>query len=306
VSRVPPWAEHLRTSLRLRLGRRFVQLRRAVGRPTQRQPVRRTRAADAPIVVAGCHRSGTSLVRRILNSHSRIACPAEVQLFESLAPVLEAPFAERGFSAIDLTMDQVAADLGGLIDGWMSAHAERAGKPRWAEKSPGNVQVLPTIDRLLGHRATFLLIARDGMDVACSLGKGRWEVLGAQLAAGGDPYVAAARFWVERNRSVLAFREALPQRTHLLRYEDLVIDPERALAGVFAFLGEPWEPQVLDFNRFHHGAGLEDHVVSATWRVEDGRGKHRQLPIEQQHRMWEVVRPTMLDLGYEDRTYPHP
>jgi hypothetical protein len=129
-------------------------------------------------------------------------------------------------------------------------------------------------------------------------------VIGAHLQAHDDPYVAAAHYWVDMNQRLLAFRRAAPERTHLLRYDALIADPEREIARALAFLGEPFEPAVLDFNRFAHDAGLEDHVVSSTWRVEDERGKHRALPSALQARLWTVVRETMLALGYEDRSYP--
>ena len=88
-----------------------------------------------------------------------------------------------------------------------------------------------------------------------------------------------------------------------MRYEDLIVDPERTLIRVFRFLDEAWEPEVLDFNRFHHDGGLEDHVVSSTWKIEDGRGKHKSLPAALQATLWKIVRPTMVALGYDDRTY---
>lgn len=298
------WVERLRTSLRLRAGRRWVWLR-------QKAAGSRARAArvdpaldEVPIVVAGCHRSGTSLVRRILDSHSRIACPPEAQLFEPLANVLTNEFAEKGFAGIGVDPDVAAAELGAVAERWLRAYADRKGKPRWAEKSPGTVNQLPGVDRLLGGRARFLLVVRDGMDVAHSLGKGRWSVMGPLLERHDDPYVAAAHYWVELNRKLLAFRAALPERTFVLRYEDLVAQPEARMREVFAFLGEAWEPEVLDFNAFPHDGGYEDHVVSSTWKVEDNSGRHRALPPALQARMWAVIRDTMRELGYEDRSYP--
>lgn len=294
--------ERVRTSLRLRVGRRLVWLRqRSSGR--RRAAVAAPERDDVPIVVAGCHRSGTSLVRRILDSHSRIACPPEAQLLEPLANVLTHEFAERGFAGIGVDVDRAAAELGAVAERWLRAYAEGKGKPRWAEKSPGTVRQLPGVDRLLGGRARFLLVVRDGMDVAHSLGKGRWTVLGPLLERHGDPYVAAAHYWVDMNRRLLAFRAAVPERTFVLRYEDLVEAPEAQLQAVFAWLGEPWEPGVLDFNRHPHDAGYEDHVVSSTWKVEDNRGRHRALAAPLQARMWAVVRETMGALGYAERAY---
>jgi hypothetical protein len=253
---------------------------------------------QVPIVVAGCHRSGTSLVRRILDSHSRIACPPETLMLEWLGASLSHRHAEQGFAGVGLTLDQAALDLGALVDRWMRAWAASKGKPRWAEKSPATFHQLPAVDRMFGGRTRYVLVVRDGRDVACSLGKGRWWVLEPLLAVHPDPYVAAAHYWVDANRKILAFRDAVPDRCRLVRYEDLVVRPEDELQALFAFLGEAWEPAVLDFNRFPHDAGFEDHAVSATWKIEDGRGKHRELPDDVLAQVSAVVAETMGALGY--------
>ncbi len=299
------WVDRVRTSLRLRAGRGVVWLRRRVApAPRPRAAAPAASSGSVPIVVAGCHRSGTSLVRRILDSHTSIACPPEAQVLEALGRVVTHEFAEKGFEGIGLTGDAAAAELGALADRWLADYARRRGKPRWAEKSPGTVHELPGVDRLFGRRAQFLLIVRDGMDVAHSLGRGRWSVMAPWLERHPDPFVAAAHYWVDMNQKLLAFSRAVPERSFRLRYEDLVADPEARLREVFRFLGEPWEPDVLDFNRFQHDSGYEDHVVSSTWKVEDNRGKHRSLPAPVQARMWDIVRDTMLELGYEPRVYP--
>ena len=288
----------MRTSVRLRAGRGWVEIRRWVAPargPSSAAPTDRDRV---PILVVGCHRSGTSLVRRILDSHSRIACPPETLMLEPLGAVLSHDAAEKGFAGIGVTLDDAASELGALAERWMRRYADAKGKPRWAEKSPATFNQLPAVDRMFGRNARFLLVVRDGRDVARSLGAGNWSILRPWVERHGDPFVAGAHYWVDANRKMLAFRDAVPERTHVLRYEDLVTRPEDTLRAVFAFLEEPWEEAVLDFNRFPHDAGVEDHVVSSTWKIEDARGKHAEMPEDLRGRVAAIVESTMLALGY--------
>ena len=293
---------------RVRLVRPVIRARGALLRRFQPNRAPRLDAAlDAiPILVLGCHRSGTSLLRRCLNSHSRIACPAETLFLESFAAALDYPDAERGYAAIGMRPQRPARELRELAESWMREHAAREGKPRWADKSPGVLGHLGGLEQMFGTRARYLAIVRDGMDVATSLGSAdpMWWQLEPHLAPDGDRYLAAARYWVARNRALRAFLDRHRSHSHVVRYEILVQRPEATLRAVFASLGEAWEPEVLDFNRHHHRDGLlEDHHVGTTTRFEDNSGKHRRLPQPLQVKMWDIVRETMMSFGYEDRSY---
>jgi hypothetical protein len=258
-----------------------------------------------PVLLVGCHRSGTSLVRRCVNSHSRIACGGESLLLEHLGAVFDTPYATDGMGALDLAPPEVAAGLGPVVSQWFQAYAARQGKPRWADKSPGNTLHLEGIDKLFAGRPSYVCIARDGMDVARSIGRASptWWQLEPLLKLEPDPYLAACHYWVDLNTRMLRFLKDHPERCLLFRYEDLVREPEPALRRLFTFLGEEFEPQTLDFNTQQHSGGLEDHHVATSTRFEDNTGRHRTLPPDLQRRMWAIVAPTMAALGYEPRTY---
>jgi hypothetical protein len=117
----------------------------------------------------------------------------------------------------------------------MSDFADRAGKVRWSEKSAGQ-----PIDAAwsLFPDAQVVHIARDPRDVVASSMRTVWT--------DPDP-VAVARGW--RAFTLRAIRrgfEAGPERYLSVRYEDLARDPAAVLRLVCSFLGEEYEPSMLD------------------------------------------------------------
>ncbi|MEM6928107.1 MAG: sulfotransferase, partial [Myxococcota bacterium] len=227
------------TTARVRLLEPLVRARGALRRMLEppRTAIRDARLDTSPVLVLGCYRSGTSLLRRCLNSHSRIACPPETMFLASFAEALGRRDAARGLAAIDMTLDEATDDLRVLADRWMRRNAAAQDKPRWADRSPGVLLHLDGLDRLVGEQAQYVAIVRDGMDVAASLGtaRPRWWELDPFVAADGDELLAAARFWVDRSQRLRAFTSARPDRVHTLRYEDLVRQPERTLRRMFRF-----------------------------------------------------------------------
>src|SRR5688572_25806338 len=94
----------------------------------------------SPVIVGGCGRSGTTLMRVILDTHPSICCGPESHLF---LPHLPAPakLAQRfGLSQTDVaTLLATSATQAEFIDRFFARYAEVRQKPRWAEKTPRNV-----------------------------------------------------------------------------------------------------------------------------------------------------------------------
>ena len=266
-------------------------------------PAEATARDDIPIFLLGTHRSGTSLLRRIVDSHSRLACPAETLWLEHLAAAVGGRDAADGLSAVGLTPKELSDALRPIAEGAFRRWAHARGKRRWADKSPTVLHQLDGLDTLFGERAQYVALLRSGLDVAASLGGATpvWWQLEPYLAAAGSPYAAAATYWRDLTSLLLDFADLHRDRVHVLRYEDLVRDPAGVLRPMFTFLGEPWEPDVVQFNRHPHDGGLEDHHVSTTTTIEDQTGKHRTLPAAVQAEMWRIVRDAMVRGGYPDR-----
>ena len=156
--------------------------------------------------------------------------------------------------------------------------------------------------------ARFVLLVRHGLDVAYSLAERRYRfaALDRHLAATkGDLPVAAARFWSAQNDKMEAFRLAHPESCMRVRYEDLTAHPEPTLRKVFAFVGEAWEPAVVEFNRFPHDTGHEDPIVRWRDRIETNSGKWSAWPNDVVDRAAAACGSTLARLGYEVARPPH-
>jgi hypothetical protein len=222
-----------------------------------------------PIIVGGFYRSGTTLLRRLLDAHSRIHCGPEVKFFKDLwGDYLDDPLGHvRLFStlpSLGLEPDEIRNIFGRAFVEAHELAARKADKIRWADKNPENVLYLEQWQHLLPNGFAFIHVVRHPMDVLASLleigfpkavpsiFEDKVKFLGTFLDAG--------------------FRyETLHPGTSLrVRYEDLVAAPATALEHLFNWLGEDFETQVLDnFNHAERGQGIEDPKVTTTASVHD-------------------------------------
>jgi hypothetical protein len=116
-------------------------------------------------------------------------------------------------------------------------YAEKQGKPRWGDKSPGYVRTMTLLQDALPE-ARFIHMIRDGRDVAMSLVPREW---------GPKTYAGAADLW---RRRIQKARDQAPKLRHYMEvhYEELITDQEPVLRRVADFLELPWDPVMLDYH----------------------------------------------------------
>jgi len=213
-------------------------------------------SGEAPIIIGGCGRSGTTLMRVILDSHSQIACGPESNIFPSphrLNP--GSPGAEKLGRKFDFSPEEMSHLLrtsstrAEFAERFFDAYRQKAGKPLWADKTPRNIQVMPYI---LEHfpRARFVHVIRDGRDVVCSLRTHpRHRVIDGRIVKldTWNPLEDCVQRWVTDVGDGLAYRG--DPRYYELKYEDLVMHTEETLRRLLDFLELPWEPQVMSFHQ---------------------------------------------------------
>jgi hypothetical protein len=71
------------------------------------------------------------------------------------------------------------------------------------------------------------------------------------------------------------------------------------LSPLFDFLGEPWEPEVLNFNKKQHDFGLQDDKILEAGGFKPSTGNYREWNEEEIAAAKEVTADTMIKLGYE-------
>lgn len=193
-------------------------------------------------------RSGGTLLRRVLDQHPQVSCPAEPWLTTACARFLEevptetVPVGVRaGLGFAGIGEGQVYEALRGLIFGFHGQMAQ--GKTVWVEKSGFDLFHLTELADLLAGHARFVGLVRHPLDVivsnldlAARMGRFMPE-MASWLARHPAPVEALAAAWADRTLALLDFVEAQAGAAHLIRYEDMVAAPDATLGGVFDLLG---------------------------------------------------------------------
>jgi hypothetical protein len=267
------------------------------------------------IVVLGVPRSGTTLMRRLLDAHPRICCPAETQLLSACSRFLEeVPFAGglatgaiSGLGFAGYSREEVLTRLREFAFGFFREIAARNNKPRWAEKTAQDVFHLDSIEALCGARCRYVCVVRHGLDVACSIAELSAKMhrvlpeLHEYIKRYAVPLEAYTRAWADGNERLLAFAAAHPGWCIQSRYEDLLADPEAELARVLDFLDESEPTRPLMHRAFAGVAapGLGDWKVYETHGVHQfSVGRHRGLDDWMLNHLAGIANPMLTRLGY--------
>lgn len=195
-----------------------------------------------PVFLGGEGRSGTTLLRVMLDAHPAIACGPESHFltdprFREFHEHFRNTWWRRGegFGYAKEDLDDLFRDL---ARGWFETYMRKRGKRRWADKTPQTIHCLPYLWELF-PTARFVHLIRDGRDVACSILPQTW---------GPSTIEEAAERWVDCIWKGVIHRADTARYTEV-RYEDLVKDPEAEVRRVLAWIGEEWDPCVLEYHR---------------------------------------------------------
>jgi hypothetical protein len=268
----------------------------------------------APVFVVSAARSGSTLLRFILDAHPELACPPETNIPNLCAQLLNAWSLVYGGAAAPEMMnddaeipDGITRRIRGTIDAMMTYYLVRREKVRFCDKSLGTARYCALLSRAY-PRAQFICLVRHPMDFirsaldACPWGLNGYGFESYTTLSPTNQVVALARYWIDHTAAITAVANQYMRQSYLIRYEDLVDAPELVAAEVFAFLGVSPVPGIaqLCFASQHERVGPSDHKIWWTSSVSTasvGRGESvplNLLPPAIQAEMNDVLEP----LGY--------
>jgi hypothetical protein len=240
----------------------------------------------------------------VLDSHSNIAVPPETNFLYEMAMIWRSEWVRKGMTGAGVDDERLRYLFKEFAAGVLDNYAIAKGKGRWIDKTPAYTDILDFLDFLYGSECKYIMLYRHGLDVANSLANlNEKNVLGgpAKLYADsvtGSPRVIFSRYWAEQCEKMLRFEEIHPRQCHRIHYEEYASGPEKYLPPLFDFLGEPWEPDVLDFSKKQHDFGLQDSHIDATATFSPKTGTYKSWNKEDLSDAMRIAATTIKKLGY--------
>ncbi len=246
-------------------------------------------ASSDPVFVLCSARSGSTLLRFLLDAHPDLACPPETNLpslcgqLATVWSLIEgAPLsANRGDEPPEIP-EAAISGVRETMDRMVGSYLDRRGKKRYCDKSLGTARLIGLLSRVYPG-ARYICLYRHPMDViasgleACPWGLNGYGFEPYASATPGNMVLALARFWADNVAMIMAAEEEFSSLCHRVRYEDMVSDPEAIADDLFAFLGVPAAPGVSKncFAVERERSGPADYKIWHTSQVSDasvGRG----------------------------------
>ncbi|KKO20130.1 MAG: sulfotransferase [Candidatus Brocadia sp.] len=274
---------------------------------------------NAPLFVVGCYRSGTSLLRLILNAHSKIYIGGET----GYIPIFGAQLNAFGDLSIDSNLftllHEINKYLKRRVHGWeklpsaeviikrlkkrtfqdivMNINAYFNTKSTveiWGDKTPLYVNSIIFLGKLFPI-SKFINIVRDGRDVAVS-------ALRAKL--GGTNLADISLEWNECVlNGMLAERYFGPDRVMTVRYEDLVSDPKKTLLTICNYLKINYEESMLQYyasSDAQTASNIKHHGNVAKPIFSDSVGGYKKTLKQDQRKALELYMwNTLMTYGYD-------
>jgi hypothetical protein len=259
-----------------------------------------------------CARSGSTLLRYILDAHDEIVCPPEAglgNLAETLARSWYIVCNDEAQQELDEPSPSVRNEIKRSVCAPMAYTCGRQGKRWYCDKSLDTLQHAASILDLF-PTAPYVLLFRHAMDVVASaLEASPWGF----NSYGFEPFIrqsphnfvaAIIQYWNGHVQRALEWEKLHGDLCLRMKYEDLVSTPERELTRLYEFLEVEVDLSTIEraFSKPRlHSCGPGDHKVIYTSMIQqDSVGRGRTVPIGMVPApLIELTNTSLEALGYE-------
>lgn len=237
-----------------------------------------------PIFILSCERSGSTLLRYIIDTHPQACSPAHLHLGQLCSSLHKTAYYSIGqTTALENEAARerlVAAEVRRIVDDLMGRYARAKDKRVWCEKTTENLQYLKVLTDVFPD-ARYICLYRNCMDVAHStiecVRLGVMPELAPYVLKSPRNIVAAmVDNWVDKTTRLLKFELAHASQCFRLKYESLVLHPSETVGAMFAALRLEWDETLLKavFST-KHDQGSGDRKILFTKKISAdsiGRG----------------------------------
>ena len=243
-----------------------------------------------PMFILTCERSGSTLLRYIVDTHPDIACQAGLALGGLCAALYRSTYysvAQAVASDEIERSSRVIEKIRQIVSALMAEYTTAKGKRLWCDKTPANLQFLEVLGPVFPD-GKYICLYRHGMDVihSCleiSSRNGFMEEFDPYVRKNPENLVAAmVDSWTDKTSKLLAFERANKSKCFRITYESLVLNTVPTLEAMFAFLGLRFDPRMLDsVFLVHHDEGVGDDRIRFSKEISRrSLGKGSRVPRE--------------------------
>lgn len=220
-----------------------------------------SRLLEKPIFILSSVRSGSTLLRVVLGSHSQIFAPPELEVW-GLRPTVNSPGTELGLEWAGFGIEDVK-NL--LWDRMLHVLVQRSGKRFLAEKTPQSVFYWREIAECW-EDARFIFLLRHPAQIAMS-----WYLEEREAPGTPEPWTVDDAI-TDVVRYLACLQEAMSSLKGLvITYEELTSEPVETTRSICAYLNLPWESRMIRYGRFDHGGPYVPGLGDWGARIESGR-----------------------------------
>jgi glycosyltransferase involved in cell wall biosynthesis len=263
-----------------------------------------------PIFIGGAGRSGTTLLRVMLNAHSSLCAGPEFKLLPNISNIYKQLMnMEKIKKAYSLNDDAyINKVFRNFISSFFSNHIINNDAIRLVEKTPHNILVMKELGSMFPE-AKFIHMIRDGRDVVSSLLTKNWVGFDGKPLNYVENIEDAAKYW--KNTVIKGINDGnnnlLKGRVKIVKYENLIEHTKEEIRRILEFIDEPWDKKVLEYYEVDRGYEPQESSTKQVNKKINKKSLNRwknDFTKKDKKIFKKVAGDLLIDLGYEqDNTW---